>query len=384
MRDAIESLPPPSADAVALSERLIARVRAEISAHGGWLSFDRYMELVLYSPGLGYYSAGSVKLGSAGDFVTAPELSDVFGHVLAAEIGRRIGTFEQPTILELGAGTGRLARALLAAFDARDAATPAYRILEPSGDLRQRQQRALGEYGDRVQWLEQLPGDATDGVVVANEVVDALPAAVFAKRRDAVVPLGVHDDNGTLAWADGPSDERLTEAVGALERRLGAPLPDGYRSEIRLQLPAWIAGIASALNRGSVLLIDYGMTRRDYYRAERSGGTLMCHYRHRAHDDPFVFPGLQDLSAWVDFSACADAGSTAGLTIDGFTTQAQFLLHGGMIAALAGLDERDRAVQANAIKRLMLPGEMGERFKLLAMSRGFSGELPGRDFRDRL
>ncbi len=384
MGDRIDSLPSPSADAAALSERLAARVRAEISAHGGWLSFDRYMELVLYSPGLGYYSAGSVKLGSAGDFVTAPELSDLFGHVLAAEIGRRIATVEQPTILELGAGTGRLARSMLAAFDARDDVAPTYQILEPSGDLRQRQQQALAEYGDRVQWLEQLPGGGIDGVVVANEVVDALPAAVFVKRRDAVLPLGVRDDNGTFAWAEGPSDARLSEAVGALEQRLGAPLPDGYRSEIRLQLPAWIAGIASALNRGSVLAIDYGMTRHDYYRIERSGGTLMCHYRHRAHDDPFVYPGLQDLSAWVDFSACADAGTMAGLMIDGFTTQAQFLLHGGIVSALAGLDEPVRTTQANAIKRLMLPGEMGERFKLLAMSRGLECELPGRDFRDRL
>jgi SAM-dependent MidA family methyltransferase len=380
----MESLPPPSADAAALSERLATRVRAEISANDGWISFDRYMELVLYSPGLGYYSAGSVKLGSAGDFVTAPELSDLFGHVLAAEIGRRVVKFEQPTILELGAGTGRLAHSMLAAFDARDDVAPSYQILEPSGDLRQRQQQTLAAYGDRVEWLEQLPGGGIDGVVVANEVVDALPAAVFVKRRDAVVPLGVRDDNGRFAWAEGPSDERLSEAVGALEQQLGAPLPDGYRSEIRLQLPAWIDGIASALSRGSILAIDYGMSRRDYYRAERSGGTLICHYRHRAHDNPFVYPGLQDLSAWVDFSLCADAGRTAGLTIDGFTTQAQFLLHGGLIAALAGLDERDRATQANAIKRLMLPGEMGERFKLLAMSRDLECELPGRDFRDRL
>jgi SAM-dependent MidA family methyltransferase len=381
---ALDALPPPSRDATALSERLVAMVCAEIDAHGGWLPFDRYMELALYAPGVGYYSAGSVKLGPAGDFVTAPELSDVFGRVLAAEIRRRLETLERPMILELGAGSGRLAATILEVLDVAGGVRPEYCILEPSADLRQRQQLTLAAEGYRVEWLDRLPATPFDGVVLANEVIDALPVAVFEKRGDAVVPLGVSVVEGALVWADGPSDAALAAAVTALENTLGAPLPDGFRSEIRPSLPAWIAGIAQPLRRGSVLLIDYGMSRSDYYRPERSGGTLICHYRHRAHDDPFFQPGLQDLSAWVDFSACADAAAAAGLTIDGYTTQAQFLLHGGAMEALEGLDERDRLAQANALKRLLLPGEMGERFKLLALCRGRRAGLPGRDFRDRL
>jgi len=381
---AVDALPPPSAAAVAVSERLVAVVRAAIAANGGWLPFERYMALVLYAPGLGYYSAGSIKLGASGDFITAPELSDVFGHVVAAEVGRRLAMLEQPTILELGAGTGRLAGTILTALEASGQAPATYWILETSADLRERQRRMLAAFADRVQWLERLPEVAFEGVVLANEVVDALPVSLFEKRSGAIVPIGVCERSGGFGWADGPSDARLTAAVHALESALGMPLPIGFRSEIRLDLADWIGAVARPLQRGSLLLIDYGMSRADYYRADRSGGTLICHYRHRAHDDPFYHPGLQDLSAWVDFSACADAGAAAGLTVDGYTTQAQFLLHGGIGAALEALDARERLAHSAALKRLMLPGEMGERFKVLAMSRGIRAELPGRDFRDRL
>jgi SAM-dependent MidA family methyltransferase len=381
---ASETLPPPSADALALSERLVTLVRAELDAHGGWLPFDRYMALVLYAPGLGYYSAGSVKLGPAGDFVTAPELSDVFGRVLAIELERRLATFATPVILELGAGSGRLAATILTALDDAGAGRVEYRILEPSADLRERQQSALATFGDRIRWLDRLPETPFDGVVLANEVVDALPVSVFEKRGGVAVPIGVRFEDAAFRWAQGPPDERLARAVDALEGKLGRDLPEGYRSEICLGLSAWIEGIAAPLRQGSVILIDYGMSRRDYYRAEASGGTLICHYRHRAHDDPFLHPGLQDLSAWVDFSACAEAGETSGLSIDGYTTQAQFLVHGGVTEVLAGLDEHERLVQGNGLKRLLLPGEMGERFKLLAMCRGRAPGLPGRDFRDRL
>jgi len=381
---AVDALPPPPPAAAAVSERLVAAVRAAITANGGWLPFEHYMALALYAPGLGYYSAGSVKLGASGDFVTAPELSDVFGRVVAAEVGRRLAPLAQPAILELGAGTGRLATTILAALESAGQSPRAYWILETSADLRERQRHTLEAFADRVRWLDTLPESAFEGVVLANEVVDALPVSVFEKRSDAIVPIGVCEKRGELGWAEGPEDARLTAAVNALESALGAPLPLGFRSEIRLDLAAWIAAIARPLRRGSLLLIDYGMSRTDYYRADRSGGTLICHYRHRAHDDPFYRPGLQDLSAWVDFSACAEAGAAAGLTVDGYTTQAQFLLHGGIGEALEAFDVRERLVHSAALKRLLLPGEMGERFKVLAMSRGVSSPLPGRDFRDRL
>jgi len=380
----VDALPPPSADAAAVSERLVAAVRAAIAANGGWLPFERYMALVLYAPGLGYYSAGSVKLGAGGDFVTAPELSDLFGRVVAAEVGRRLAPLEQPVILELGAGTGRLAAAMLTALDAAGQPPGTYWILETSADLRERQRHMLEAFADRVRWLDNLPESAFEGVVLANEVVDALPVAVFEKRSGAIVPIGVCEEHGGFDWAAGPEDARLTAAVHALESALGTPLPNGFRSEIRLDLAEWIDAIARPLRRGSVLLIDYGMTRTDYYRADRSGGTLICHYRHLAHDDPFYRAGLQDLSAWVDFSACAEAGAAAGLSVDGYTTQAQFLLHGGIGDALETFDERERLAHSAALKRLVLPGEMGERFKVLAMSRGIGAQLPGRDFRDRL
>lgn len=378
-------LPAPSSAARQLSVELSALIREEIAAAGGWIDFSRYMELALYTPGLGYYSAGSTKLGAAGDFVTAPELSDLLGRALAATLERELAQLDAPTVLELGAGSGKLAAQVLDALCERGRDDVAYRILERSADLRARQQRELERYGVRVSWIDGLPGSPIDGAVIANEVIDALPVARFVKRAGDVRPLGVAVASAELRLCEGARDQRLSEAVTALEAKLGRTLPEGYVSEICLLLPVWLKELAASLRRGSLVFVDYGLTRREYYHEQRSEGTLICHYRHRAHQDPLSYPGLTDLSAWVDFSACADAAEPAGLTVAGFTTQAQFLL--GTAAADPGVfasamaDARERS----ALQTLILPGEMGERFKVLLLRKGVdSGPLPGSDQRHRL
>lgn len=356
------------------------RIRAEIDSAGGWIRFDRYMQRVLYAPQLGYYTGPEVKFGAHGDFVTAPALGDFLARALAQHIAPALEAMEAPVILELGAGDGRLARQLIAALSERGCGRLEYRILEPSGGLRARQQAELEGVGADVAWLDALPERPFDGIILANEVVDALPVVPFVKQNGEVLPLGVRAHSEGFTWALGPADAELAAAVAAVDRDLETPLPEAFRSEVSLLLPAWLAALSAALARGHALLIDYGLVRREYYHRSRNGGTLICHYRHRAHEDPFAYPGLQDISAWVDFSAVAAGARTAGFTVGGFTTQGQFLL-----ACAAGAGSRadppsDRELAA--LKTLILPGEMGERFKLISLTKGCPPlDLPGRDFR---
>ncbi|MDX1563367.1 MAG: SAM-dependent methyltransferase, partial [Gammaproteobacteria bacterium] len=345
------SLPEPEAAAIAASNELADVVRAAIDAEGGWIDFEQYMQIVLYEPGLGYYSAGATKLGEAGDFTTAPERSEIFGGALARFLARAMAPLERHAVLELGAGSGALAEQLLRSLPVAGRGGVDYAILEPSAELKARQRERLAGFGDRVRWIESLPQRGFDGIVVANEVADAIPVARFVKHADGVVPLGIAADGNRFVIETGPESERLTRAVDAIEAALDAPLPVGYRSEVCLQLAPWIEAIAAAIGRGGLLLIDYGMTRRDYYRHERTDGTLICHYRHRAHDDPLLWPGLQDLSAWVDFSAAAAAAEHAGLDVSGYTTQAQFLVES--LAGDAALAERVRSpADASALNAL--------------------------------
>ena len=385
MTPSAAQLPAPSGAARKLSLELTALIRGEIAAAGGWIDFSRYMELALYAPGLGYYSAGSEKLGAAGDFMTAPELSDVLGRALAATLDRELEAFDSPTVLELGAGSGELAAQVLDALSERGRTEITYRILERSADLRARQHRRLERYGARVSWIERLPELPVDGAVIANEVIDALPVARFVKRASDARPLGVVDGGATFCSREGPHDAALSAAVAALEAKLGRRLPEGYQSEICLLLPVWLEELAASLTRGSLVFVDYGLTRREYYHEQRSEGTLICHYRHRAHQDPFCYPGLTDLSAWVDFSACADAAAQIGLTVAGFTTQAHFLLATAAAEPEAFASVLSDARERSALQTLILPGEMGERFKVLLLRKGVrSGPLPGHDQRHRL
>ena len=378
------ALPVPSDEALRVSAELSAVIRAEIARANGVLDFAHYMELALYAPGLGYYSAGSVKLGPAGDFVTAPEISAFFGRALAATLGAELAANDAHTVLELGAGSGALAAEMLDTWslEGRDVD---YCILEPSADLRERQQRALARFAPRVRWLDRLPTTPIKGAIVANEVLDALPVSCFAKIAGATRAIGVANGAAGFEWAVRSDARELAAAVARLEHSLGALLADGYRSELCLALPAWLGALAASLERGSLLFVDYGLVRGEYYHVQRSGGTLVCHYRHRAHADPFLYPGLQDITAWVDFSAVADAATAANLTLGGFTTQAQYLI--ALLAATPGAFGIDAASpqEQSALKTLILPGEMGERFKVLLLRKGATGPpLPGRDFRARL
>ncbi len=373
-------LPAPNDDALRTSQALAARLRAEIEGAGGWLGFERYMQRVLYEPGLGYYSAGSVKFGQAGDFVTAPELSPLFGRMLAAQIAPLLRQLSGPTVLELGAGTGALAAQLLDSLRRQGLADVGYLILEPSADLRERQKATLAGFAGQVRWLDALPAKPLQAVVVANEVADALPVACFTRYEDRIAARGVGLESGAFVWLERPADEALVAAVEATEQALGERLADGYQSEVCLMLPHWLRSIAAGIERGALLLVDYGLVRREYYHPARRRGTLICHYRHRAHDDPFLWPGLQDLTAWVDFSACADAALQAGLEVAGFATQGQFLVERAALdpEALTGATP----AQLAAFKTLILPGEMGERCKLLLLNRGLrTCGLAGRDMR---
>jgi SAM-dependent MidA family methyltransferase len=381
-------LPALSPDEQRHSEGAAALIRAELAAAGGWLSFERFMELALYAPGLGYYSAGSWKLGSGGDFVTAPELSELFGRCVAqqcAEVLRALGGGE---ILELGAGTGSLAAAILRALDAEGVLPQRYAILEVSGDLAARQRARLDALPPhlraRLVWLERLPPAPLTGVILANEVADALPVRRFTLRGGAVHELGVAlSSSGTLEDAPRPPDAALAAACAAM---LGAPprsLPDGYTSEVNLALAPWIVSLGECLGRGAALLLDYGMPRAHYYHEQRAAGTLRCHFRQRAHDDPFVNIGLQDITAWVDFTRVAEAATAAGLDVSGFATQAAFLLALGLERMVAAApDAMGGARLAGEARRLIMPEEMGEAFKVMALTRGYQAPLAGFSLQD--
>jgi SAM-dependent MidA family methyltransferase len=387
----MQSLPQPGPDAEAHGARVIEHLDRLIDTAGGALPFVDYMDAVLYAPGLGYYSAGAHKFGAAGDFVTAPEVSPLFGRCIARQYAQVHGE-GLDAVLEIGAGSGRLAADLLLETAAMGIAPRRYAILEVSADLRKRQRETLEAlapgFVDRVQWLEALP-DAFDGFVLANEVLDALPVHRFRRTASGVEELTVVRGGQRFGWGARAAPAALREAVVALESELGHTLPDGFVSDINLRLAPWLASLAAMLQRGAMLFIDYGMSRAEYYAAERDGGTLRCHYRHHAHDDPFVWPGLQDLTAQVDFTAVAEAGLAAGLELAGYTTQAHMLIGCGLETLLAEpvTDERAMWVRSQQAQRLILPGEMGERFKAIGFTRGLDVPLCAfavRDLRDRL
>jgi len=375
------ALPEPSADALAHSERLRAAIAGEIRAAGGVIPFSRYMELALYAPGLGYYSAGATKFGAAGDFITAPELGPLFARSIAGAIAQVLAACGgRGEVLELGGGSGAFAADALLALAARDALPARYRILEPSADLRQRQQAHLAGLLPpallaRVDWLDRLPDAPWRGVLFANEVLDALPTTRFVVGEDELLEEHVGlDANGELMRVDLPADALLLQALQRIERTLGRRLGVGYRSELLVQLPWWLQAVGGALEQGLMLFLDYGYPRAEFYLPERRDGTLVCHYRHRAHAEPFWRPGLSDITAFVDFSAVAEAGAAAGFELAGFSSQAGFLLGCGLLDALAREQAGDDPVAAaravEQARRLLLPGEMGERFKAIGLQRG--------------
>jgi len=364
-------------------------IAAELRAAGGWLSFERFMELALYAPGLGYYSAGSSKIGSGGDFVTAPESSDLFSACLARQCAQVL-SLTGGEILELGAGTGRMAGALLTSLASLGRLPERYAILEVSADLAERQRTRLEELPEelrgRLVWLERLPQRPIEGLILANEVVDALPCRRFTCRGSGVRELGIalaEGVDGGFREQFGTADPVLAQAYRELRASLPGSLPEGYTSEVCLRVAPWIASLGACLGCGAILISDYGLPRRHYYHPNRVSGTLRCHFKQRAHDDPCINVGVQDITAWVDFTRVAEAASEAGLEVSGFATQAAFLLSLGLesLVAEAG-DPRQHARLAGEARRLIMPEEMGEAFKVMALTRGCGAALSGFELQD--
>ena len=415
---------PVSADALAHSQRVSAFLHAQIQEQGGWIPFSQWMHHVLYAPALGYYAAGSVKLAEvpvasqprasqsdavnsnsnsksnsnsnsksnsnsnsknrgaiSGDFVTAPQLTPLFGHSLARQVLEVLQQSASADILEFGAGSGALAHSVLSALDSQSF-TANYFILEVSADLKLRQQQLLAPWGKRVVWLERTPSQFT-GCIVANEVLDAMPVELFAwsEHDDQVLQRGVVSEGEGFQYQDRLAPAALEQAV-----RTRMPYLPGYRSEINLQAEAWVCDLATWLTKGAALLIDYGFPRHEFFHPQRQRGTLMCHIQHRAHDDVFLAPGLQDITAHVDFTAIADTAFAAGLEVLGYTSQARFLLNSGLPDLLNNLDQTDTKTLAQthgAVQKLLSEAEMGELFKVMVLSRGLDQTLSGFSRGDR-
>jgi SAM-dependent MidA family methyltransferase len=371
-------------------ERVATLLRERIAAAGGWLAFDAYMQIALYEPGLGYYSAGAHKLGAGGDFTTAPEISPLFGQCLARHCDEVLAVLGGGRVLEIGAGTGRLAFDVLTALHALGRLPETYSILEISADLRQRQQQLIAtlpaHVATRVQWLDQPPASVWQGALLANEVIDALPVQRFVLRHGQWQALGVVANERGFAWSARPADAALLAAIHALQ--LSADLPDGFESEICTRLAPWLREVTATMQRGVALFVDYGLPRREYYSAARERGTLRCHYRQRAHDDPFAHPGLEDITAWVDFTSVAEAADACGLDVLGYATQAAALLGLGIESLVAAAPaENARIRRASEARQLLMPTEMGETFKAIALGRGYDALLAAftvRDLRARL
>ena len=371
-----------------------ARLSVQIAQAGGMLPFDRFMETALYEPGLGYYVNGRRKFGESGDFVTAPEVSPVFSRCLARQIAECLKNLGDGCVLEVGAGSGRMAAEILAELEAFGVLPQRYLILELSPSLQRLQYETLDRdvphLCSRVEWLSQLPAEGFRGVLVGNELLDAMPVHRFRRSAGAWQELAVAVDNGSLV------DHWSALQSAGMEQALATIWPDpgevidGYSSELNMRLAPWLRAVAESMTAGYVILIDYGYAQREYYHVERSQGTLICHFRHRAYTDPYLLPGLADMTANVDFSALARAALAQGFELCGYTTQVHFLIDNGLEQMLAASDPgrvKQHMALMQGVKKLTLPGEMGERFKVMALARNAPPTLSGfrtRDMRDRL
>lgn len=382
------SLPAPDESAFQHSCAVKNMICSEITTAGGWIPFTRYMELAIYSPGMGYYCSGTTKFGCAGDFVTAPEVSSLFGRAIAQQatqiiegVGEDIGD-----ILEFGAGTGKLALDILLELEDLNSLPQHYFILEVSGELQEQQNKLFEKFAphllSRVQWLENLP-TKFKGLILANEVLDAMPVHLVVWRDNSLFERGVVWSGKRFEW----SDRLLVE--GELFKIAQEIIPrasfnnnniDTYISEINLSVRGFIRSLANILQKGTIVLIDYGFGRNEYYHYQRSRGTLMCHYRHHAHDDPFYFPGLQDITSHVDFTAITDVATGEGLELLGYASQAQFLINCGITEILAQIpveNTGDYLPMSNQVQKLVSPAEMGELFKVIALGKDTQQSLIG-------
>lgn len=375
-------LPVPEPDALALSDKLCGHIKTIIDSRGGAIGFDEYMSAALYQPGLGYYSAGSRKFGPDGDFITAPEISSIFSRCLARQCAEVLNTLDQGIILELGAGTGIMAKDILLEMERMNTLPTKYYILEVSADLMQRQQSLLKEtipeLYDRFVWLDSLPDESFPGLILANEVLDALPVKRFKKSSGSFKEMKVGKKNEQFDWVESEADPELLKQLLELEKKILTPFPEQYVSEINTGLNAWLDSMADILKKGVIFFIDYGYTEKEFYHPDRNDGSLLCFYRHRAHSDPFIYPGLQDITASVDFTTLAECADSLGLHVSGYTTQAYFLMACGLdeiTADLTSMDIRAQAETAQQIRTLTMPAEMGERFKVMALTKEYDQAL---------
>lgn len=381
------SLPTPDKDAITHSQGLATIIRNKIIEQGGAISFQDYMEMALYYPGYGYYVAGSRKIGKEGDFITAPEISSLFSYCVANQCQQVLEAIPQGSILELGAGLGTMAADILVHLDRQDSLPEHYYILDLSPELKQRQYQTLQEKVPhllgKVEWLLALP-EEFNGVVLGNEVLDAMPVVMFKQEGQTItetyVAIGGDDE---FVFTDQAPGNELSTAIANIPL-VETNLP--YQSEVNLNLQPWMQSMSEMIAKGSLLLIDYGYTRQEYYLPERNNGTLLCHYQHHVHDDPLIYPGLQDITASVDFTAVAESADAAGFDVAGYTTQAAFLANTGLEFLFVEMLSDKPAVQyqlAQQVRMLSLPSEMGERFKVIALNKNLDMPLMGFDSMDQ-
>jgi len=390
-------LPEPSAEEITHSQKLSELIKQEIVAAGGWINFEQYMQLALYAPGLGYYSGGAQKFGEQGDFITSPEVSPLFAQTLARPLATLLEKISDAKIIEFGAGSGKLAADVLLALSSLKRLPDEYLIIELSAELQQRQRQTIKHKApqllERVQWLTHLPETPVNGIVIANEVLDAMPVQRFSFRDNKVKLLGVEISEQALQLSYKNADQKITLKVNALSDAFNNVFDNfghSYNSEINGHIHPWIKSVSQCIKKGAVYLIDYGYPRSEYYSEDRHMGTFLGYYKHRSMDAPLWYPGLQDLTAFVDFTEVAEAAIENDFDVDGFTSQGNFLINAGLAEIVDGMEitnEVQRLKLAQQMKTLSLPGEMGERFKVLGLSKGLDENVPGfelRDFRYRL
>ena len=388
------TLPVPDEFALKLSQNLREKIRLAILENNGSISFEQYMQMALYEPALGYYSAGSSKFGEQGDFITAPELSSIFSRCLAKQCQQVLSEISSGCILELGPGTGVMAIDILRELERNNVLPRIYYMLEPSADLRQRQQQRvkneIPHLEERIIWLEHLPEKMIEGVILANEVIDAMPVKriVFDHEIEEYAVTCESESSGQtrFQWVNKKFDQKSMNIVQELLDTLKETLPTPYTTEINFYLKPWLNSLNDILDKGLILISDYGYPRQEFFHPQRHAGTLICHYRHHAHDDPFLYPGLQDITASVDFTAVAEAAVDIGLHVSGFTTQAHFLIACGLDEIVSDYDSDDVAKKVeitHQVSRLTMPGEMGEKFKFIGLTKSLDIQLKGFDFIDQ-
>ncbi len=382
----INELPQPDPASEQHMEAVQQHIIQEIDRCGGRIPFSRFMELALYAPGLGYYSAGNQKFGEAGDFVTAPEISPLFSRTLARQVAQILDAINGGTIIEFGAGQGTMAADMMAELERIDSLPECYQILEVSADLRQRQQQTIRQKTphlfDRFQWLEQMPEKGFRGVVVANELLDAMPVTRFVVDNGNALEIFITWNGESFeTTADQFISENCEKRAQQLVRQF--QLYDGYSSEINLHAENWISSVGEFIDQGAAIIIDYGFPEHEYYHPQRNSGTIMCHYRHRSHPNPLIFPGIQDITAHVDFTAMATAAVKVGMAVRGYTSQVAFLMGAGITSLIPEAEnEMDSMAMNQAMMKLTSPSEMGALFKVLILGKGVNAPLIGTSLRD--